>query len=73
MLVIAAQFALPHEAHMARAKLAAEGINAFVTNEHSINLLNAFGQVELMVDSTLAEQAKTILARDDSQLLDELE
>jgi len=68
MLTTIATYSFPYEAQIARAHLDAEGIPAFVADEHTINMQwlysNAMGGVRLQVPSVYAEQAKAILAED---------
>ncbi|MDR2875814.1 MAG: DUF2007 domain-containing protein [Methylobacillus sp.] len=70
-----ASFSFPHEAHIAQASLEAEGIPAFIADEHTINMQwlfsNALGGVRVRVPREFAEKAREILAQDYSQLLDE--
>ena len=67
MAVIVARFTAPHEAHVARLKLEAQGIRAFVSSEHSGILpgIPALGHVALQVADADAEAAVRILALDD--------
>jgi hypothetical protein len=71
MLVTIATFSFPHEAHLARIRLEAADIDAFVADEHTINAQwlysNAMGGVRLQVHATQAEHAARVLAEEDSQ------
>lgn len=64
-LVTVAAFSLPHEAHLARLRLDAEGIPCFVVDENivAINWLysNAIGGVKVQVPQSFAEQAIAVL------------
>ncbi|WP_439135193.1 putative signal transducing protein [Pseudomaricurvus sp.] len=68
MLTTVATYSFPYEAQIARAHLDAEGIPAFVADEHTINMQwlysNAMGGVRLQVPSVYVEQARAILAED---------
>jgi hypothetical protein len=67
-----ATFSFPHEAHIAKANLEAEGIPAFIADEHTINmqwfLSNALGGVRIQVPSQFVEKASAILQQDFSDL-----
>jgi len=71
MLVTVATFSFPHEAHLARIRLEAADIEAFVADEHTINTQwlysNAMGGVRLQVHAAQAEHAARVLAEPDSQ------
>lgn len=58
-------FTFPAEAYTAKAKLESCGINVFLKNEHTTQVINiysnAIGGVELQVESELAEEAIKIL------------
>jgi hypothetical protein len=73
-LITIASFSFPYEAHIARANLEAEGIPAFIADEHTINMQwlysNALGGIRLQVPSEYAERAQDILAQDFSELLE---
>jgi len=75
-LVLLEQFAEPHGAHLARAKLASEGIAAFIGDEHTITMQwlwsNAIGGVKLYVAEPYAENARSILQQDCSHDLDDI-
>jgi hypothetical protein len=74
-LITIASFSFPHEAHVAQANLEAEGIPAFIADEHTINMQwlfsNALGGVRVQVPSQFAKKAKDILSQDYSELLEE--
>lgn len=63
-----ASYTSPIEAHIAKGRLEAEGIQAFIADEHHIwaNWMysNALGGVKIQVREEDAEQAKTILEQD---------
>ena len=73
MLVTVSTYSFPYEAHIAKAKLDAEGIPAFVADEHTINMQwlfsNAMGGVKLQVPQTFVERALDILSEDDEAAL----
>lgn len=77
MLVTIARFSLPLEAHIAKSKLEANAIPAYVANEHTINMnwlySDAMGGVQLQVEHEDAAQALVILEEDHSQQLSEQE
>lgn len=58
-------FTTPTEAYTAKAKLESCGINVFLKNEHTTQIVNlysnAIGGVELQVEAGLAEEARSIL------------
>ena len=74
MLTTIASYSFPYEAHIAKARLDSEGVPAFVADEQTINMQwlysNAMGGVRLQVPDQFVAQARTILAQDYS---DELE
>lgn len=74
-LVTVASYSFPHEAHLAKARLEAEGIPVFVADEHTVNMQwlysNAIGGVKVQVPLRFAEEAKDILTRDYSDLVEE--
>lgn len=74
-LITVASYSFPHEAHIAKASLEAEGIPVFIADEHTINAQwlysNALGGVRLQVPGEYADAAKQILAQDYSHLLAE--
>ncbi|WP_395792636.1 DUF2007 domain-containing protein [Aquimonas sp.] len=69
MLITVATFSFPHEAHFAKMRLDAEGIPAFIADEHTINMQwlysNAMGGVRLQVPSACAEDAVRVLNEPD--------
>lgn len=73
MLITIARYSLPYEAHLAKSRLDAEGIPAFVADEHTIGMQwlysNALGGVRLQVPEPWAEEARCILAEDREQPL----
>lgn len=73
-MITVATFSFPHEAHIAKLKLDAKGIPAFVADEHTINMQwlysSAIGGVKLQVPAPFAEQAIQALAEDFSDLFD---
>lgn len=76
MLITIARYSLPYEAHIARSRLDAEGIPAFVADEHTINmqwlLSDALGGVRLQVPEAHVDKALAVLAEDREQdLLEE--
>ena len=66
MLITVARYSLPYEAHLARARLEAEDIPAFVMEEHTINMQwlysNALGGVRLQVPQGFEADAAAVLA-----------
>ena len=77
MMITAARFSFPYEAHIARAKLESEGIPAVVADEHTINMQwlysDALGGVKVQVPESLLACAQEILAHDDSEVVVEQE
>jgi len=75
MLSTIASYSFPYEAQIARARLDAEGIPAFVADEQTINMQwlysNAMGGVRLQVPEQFAAQAIEILAQDHSAELEQ--
>ena len=73
-MITVATFSFPHEAHIAKLKLDAKGIPAFVADEHTINMQwlysSAIGGVKLQVPAPFAEQATQALAEDFSDLFE---
>ncbi len=69
MLVTVATFSFPHEAHFAKMRLDAEGIPAFIADEHTINMQwlysNAMGGVRLQVPAQFADDALRLLDEPD--------
>ncbi len=74
-LTTIASYSFPHEAHIAKANLEAEGIPAFIADEHTVNMQwlysNAMGGVRVQVPAQFEERAKEILTEDFSYLLEE--
>ena len=77
MIRTVATYSFPHEAHIARARLEADGIPAFVADEHTINMQwlysHALGGVKVQVPESYREEAITSLSQDYSDLLIEQE
>jgi hypothetical protein len=75
MLTTIATYSFPYEAQIAKARLDAEGIPAFVADEQTINMQwlysNAMGGVRLQVPEQFAVQAADILAEDHSEELEQ--
>lgn len=73
-MITVATFSFPHEAHIAKLKLDAKEIPAFVADEHTINMQwlysSAIGGVKLQVPAPFVEQAIQALAEDFSDLLE---
>ncbi len=63
-------FLAPHEAHLARGRLEAEGILVTLAGEHHPDLTAAGGGVRLEVPAEQADRAREILSRDYSSLLE---
>jgi len=62
MLVTIATYLFPHEAHIAKARLEAVGIESFIADEHTTNIFsNAMGGVRLQVPAEFAAQAQQVL------------
>lgn len=63
-----ATFSFPYEAHIARARLQAEGVPAFVADENTINMQwlysDALGGVRVQVPAEHLTKAREILAHD---------
>lgn len=74
-LTTIATYSFPHEAHIARASLEAAGVEAFIADEHTINMdwtySNALGGVRVRVAEKDAQKAQDILAQDFSHLIEE--
>lgn len=74
-LVTVASYSFSHEAHLAKARLEAEGIPVFVADEYTVNVQwlysNAIGGIKVQAPLRFAEEAKAILAQDYSDLLGE--
>jgi len=73
MLITIARYSLPYEAQLARSRLDAEGIPAFVADEHTINMQwlwsDALGGIRLQVPEPFVEQARAVLAEDLEKVL----
>lgn len=71
MLITIARYSLPYEAHIAKSRLDAEGIPAYLADEHTINMQwlwsDALGGVRLQVPEPHVESALMILAEDREQ------
>lgn len=71
MLLTVAHFDFPWEAQLARARLEAEGIDAWVADEFTIGMQwlysNALGGVRVQVDAEDLFRARAILAENRSQ------
>lgn len=67
-LVVIATYSFPHEAQLARSKLEAFDIPAFVLDEHTINMQwlysDALGGVKLAVPNSAVERALELLQED---------
>jgi hypothetical protein len=67
-LTTIASFRETHSAHIARAKLEAAGIPAFVADEHLVGVQwfysDAIGGVKIQVPDSFAEEAREIVAAD---------
>ncbi|MFN3579884.1 MAG: putative signal transducing protein [Pseudomonas sp.] len=76
MLITISRYSLPYEAHIAKSRLDAEGIPAFIADEHTINMQwlysNAMGGVRLQVPEPYAEAAMRVLNEDREEDLLEL-
>ncbi|WP_438952232.1 hypothetical protein [Porticoccus sp.] len=74
-MITVATYSFPHEAHIAKLKLDAKGIPAFVADEHTINMQwlysSAMGGVKLKVPAPFADQATEALAEDFSDLFED--
>jgi hypothetical protein len=78
MLITVSRYSFPYEAHIAKSRLDAEGIPAFIADEHTINMQwlysNALGGVRLQVPEPFAETALNILNEDrEKDLVDAVE
>ncbi|WP_299587071.1 DUF2007 domain-containing protein [uncultured Microbulbifer sp.] len=75
MLVTIARFSFPYEAQIAKVRLESEGIEAFIADEHTINMQwlysDAMGGVRLQVTETDVDEARDILNQDRSALVDQ--
>lgn len=71
--IVVQSFSFPYEAQIAKTQLEAAGIPARIENEHTINMdwlySNALGGVRLLVLEGDSEEARTLLAQDFSQEL----
>lgn len=69
------RYSLPFDAHLDRSRLESEGIDAFVADEHTVNmqwmLSNAIGGVRLQVQEDDLYRARRILDEDRSGLIDD--
>jgi len=76
-LVIIARFDTQPEAWLARGKLEAEGLETWLEDEHLVQAdwlySIAVGGIKLLVEQASAERALTILQRDDSAMLENLD
>lgn len=74
--VTIARFQKPHEAHFAKARLVAEGIPAYLLDEHLISLhffyAQALGGIRVQVPKEHGELAKNIIFDDHSEELSEM-
>src|SRR6266581_8263732 len=72
--VTLATFTTPAEAEMAKNRLEASGITAFLMDEESVAMLgylsNAMGGVKLLVERDQQEQAEAILAGEEEEEAD---
>lgn len=68
MPVTVASYSFPHEAQLARSRLEAAGIPAFVADEHTINMYwlysQALGGVKLQVPEVFVKQALEVLGEE---------
>lgn len=75
MLITISQYSFPYEAHLAKSRLDAEGISAFIADEHTINMQwlysKALGGVKLQVPEAFVEAALAALAEDREKDLEE--
>jgi hypothetical protein len=71
--IVVQSFSFPYEAQIAKTQLEAAGIPVRIENEHTINMdwlySNALGGVRLLVLEGDSEEARTLLAQDFSQQL----
>ncbi|WP_108652601.1 putative signal transducing protein [Dongshaea marina] len=74
--VVVGRFSFPLDAQIAKGALEAEGIDAFIADEHTINMQwlysDAMGGVRLMTHPDQAEQARNLLREDHSEAVEEL-
>jgi len=72
-MVTIASFSHAHEAHIALARLEADGIPAFIADEHTITMQwlysNALGGVKINVPENYVQEAREILSHDFSNEL----
>ena len=70
-----ASFSFPHEAHIAKASLDAANIPAAIADEYTINMdwlySNALGGVRLFVPKEYEEEARALIEKDYSELVDQ--
>ncbi|MCL6415712.1 DUF2007 domain-containing protein [Aestuariirhabdus sp. Z084] len=68
MLVTIARYSFPYEAQIARSRLQAQGVEAYVADEHTINMQwlysDALGGVKVQVPAVDEVRARSILAED---------
>ncbi|MGP0565663.1 MULTISPECIES: putative signal transducing protein [unclassified Nitrospina] len=76
-LVTIARYSMPYEAHLAKARLEAEGIPVFIADEHllSINWLYtpAVGGIKVQVPEDWVDAAKDILTTDHQDEIAEID
>jgi hypothetical protein len=76
MLATVARFTFPYEAQIAWSRLDAEGIPAYIADEHTINMQwlysNALGGVRLQVPEMHLDEARRILSEDGQAALLEI-
>ena len=74
MMVTIAQYAFPHLARIALARLETEGIVAELENEHTVNadwlLAQAVGGIRLKVPAEQIDRARAVLNQDYSAIID---
>lgn len=74
MLVTIARYSHPFDAQVAKSRLEAQGLPAFIADEHMINMLwlysQAMGGVRLQVPRSCAREALVALGEDDSQVVE---
>ena len=70
-----ASFSFPHEAHIAKASLDAANIPATIADEFTINMdwlfSNALGGVRIFVPLEFEDQARALIEKDYSDLVDQ--
>ena len=73
--VTVGRYSFPHEAHIARARLEAEGITAVVADEHTVNMnwlySDALGGVRVQVSAEDSAAARQLLVEDRSAEVDQ--